>query len=123
MSYEPRGAVKAIIEAMRAQAPDLEWSTEEIANAAGIDKGAVSSTLRVAVREQALFSERRGRCAVYSLTSFEQEEQQEPVPFNAAYWADGDVVLYGLPEMEDGGVLLSAENLAKLRKMVAWMPA
>jgi hypothetical protein len=124
MSYTPRGKVKQIIDHMRTQADDLEWTTEELAEAGSIDKRAVATQLKTAVKNEAVFRDRRGRFTVYSLTPFEQAAQPdaEAVEFNAALWADGDLILYGLTELEDGGHLISAENLAKLRRLVAWAP-
>jgi hypothetical protein len=50
------------------------------------------------------------------------EDETEVVEFNAALRLDGDLVLYGLTELEDGGHMIAGENLAKLRKLLAWMP-
>jgi hypothetical protein len=38
-------------------------------------------------------------------------------------WEDGDIDLFGLVELENGGYRLPAEALGRLRKFVAWMPA
>jgi hypothetical protein len=46
------------------------------------------------------------------------EDDSEPEPFNAALWADGDLVLYGLPELEDGGRMVAAEHVAALKRLL-----
>jgi hypothetical protein len=49
-----------------------------------------------------------------------EEEPEEKVEFNAAMWLDGDLVIYGAVELEDGGMLIAKENLAKLRQLITW---
>lgn len=43
--------------------------------------------------------------------------------FDACLWLDGDLVLYGMTELEDGGWLVKSEDVKRLRKRLAWMPA
>lgn len=52
-------------------------------------------------------------------------DEPAPVPadFNAAAWVDGDVDLYGLIELEDGGHRMTPAMLAKFKRLVTWMPA
>jgi hypothetical protein len=45
------------------------------------------------------------------------------VEFNAAAWADGDVDLYGLIALDDGGHRMTAAMVAKLKRLITWMPA
>ena len=127
MKYTPRGNVKTILDTMAAQSAELEWSAQELADIAGIEKLAVSSTLRCALQHEAIFAQRRGREFVYSLTAYAEdgatEEASEPVPFNAALYLDGDLIVYGAQEMEDGGMLITKEQLAHLKKLIAWSPA
>jgi DNA-binding transcriptional ArsR family regulator len=125
MSYTPRGHVKTILDGMAKDSPELEWTAQELADLAGIDRLTVSSTLRVAVKNEAVYAQRKGREFVYSLTPYEveAEEPAEPVKFSAAMWDDGDLVIYGAQQTDDGGVLLSKEQLATIKRMVAWSPA
>jgi hypothetical protein len=128
MEYRPRGHALKILEGMAGHASDLEWTTEELAGLAGIDKRAVATTMRVAVREEKLFAQKRGRATYYSLTSFEvgdaaPEEDAEPVPFNAALWADGDLVVYGAQANEDGSVTLKRDQVAAVKRLISWVPA
>lgn len=125
MAYTPRGKVKIILDHMASQDPSLEWSAEELAQAGDIDKMTVSNTMRVAIRNEVMFAERRGRSFVYSLTPFAKapEEVVEPVPFNAARWADGDVFLYGLEEMADGSHRLPADKVGMLLQLLGGLPA
>lgn len=57
----------------------------------------------------------------------EEEEQQDeaaaPEPVTWNLWEDGDLDLFGLVELENGGYRMPREALARLRKFIAWMPA
>ncbi len=121
MTYTPRGNVKAILDGMAEKDAALEWSSDEVAGLVGMDRKGLSQTLKAAIREGALHAEKRGRATFYSLTPFEQE-QPEAVEFNAALYLDGDVVIYGAQANEDGSFTLTAEQLAKLKKLVTWSP-
>jgi hypothetical protein len=48
------------------------------------------------------------------------KEQEEAVEFNAALWLDGDLVIYGAIETEDGGVLIKKDQLDKLKRLITW---
>jgi hypothetical protein len=48
---------------------------------------------------------------------------EEVDEFNAKNWLDGDLDLYGLIELEDGGHRIQAKDVARLRRMIAWLPA
>lgn len=48
-------------------------------------------------------------------------EESDAVTWNV--WEDGDMDLFGLVELENGGFRMPAEAVARLRKFVAWMPA
>jgi hypothetical protein len=119
--YVPRGHVKVILDAMALKNADLEWTGAELAELAGIHAKALPSTVKTAIRNGVLFSEKRGIKTFYSLTAYPQEEI-ELTPFNASLWADGDLVLYGVQETDDGGVLVTAEQLTKLKRLIAWSP-
>lgn len=56
-----------------------------------------------------------------SIPQGEQDEPADPVTWNV--WEDGDLDLFGLIELENGGHRLPAEALRRLRKFIAWMPA
>jgi hypothetical protein len=53
-----------------------------------------------------------------------QLDEEEPAQvFNACLWLDGDLDLYGLDELQDGGGhRLKAGDVLKLRRLLAWMP-
>lgn len=50
--------------------------------------------------------------------STEEEPLDEVVPFAAALWTDGDLLLYGTVETEDGGRLIRAADVHKLRRLL-----
>jgi hypothetical protein len=49
-----------------------------------------------------------------------EEVTEEEDEFNAALWLDGDLIIYGAQELEDGGMLITREQLAKLKRLIAW---
>lgn len=51
------------------------------------------------------------------------EAAEEAPLFEACLWLDGDLVLYGMTELEDGGWLVKSEDVMRLRKRLAWMSA
>ncbi len=123
MAYIPKGHVKTILDGMAAQDPGLEWSTEEVAALAGIHKNAVTSTLRTAGAHGLVFTDKRGRNTFYSLTTFVTEEPEEAPEFKAALWSDGDLVVYGAQANEDGSFTVTRDQLAEVKKLIAWSPA
>jgi hypothetical protein len=44
------------------------------------------------------------------------------IPFNAAAYIDGSLIVVGA-EVRDGAVILSPAQVMKLRRFIAWMPA
>lgn len=54
----------------------------------------------------------------------QDEAAEEPPPFNAALWMDGDVLLSGIHVNEDSSVLLTQDQVHKLmRFLLTSMPA
>ncbi len=122
MSYVPRKTVKVILDFMAENDKRLEWTTKQLANAGNIPERSVASTLRTAIKHEVVFSERRGLPTFYSLTPYEVDPATVP-QFNAARWVDGDVILYGLQEMEGGGVRLPADKVPTLLQLLGSVPA
>lgn len=48
--------------------------------------------------------------------------EAEQTEFRAALWSDGDVVLYGVQETTDGGVILTREQVQVVKRLIAWSP-
>jgi hypothetical protein len=53
----------------------------------------------------------------------EVDEQEEPDKFDAVLWLDGDLIIYGATELEDGGMLISKDQLGRLKRLIAWSAA
>jgi hypothetical protein len=51
------------------------------------------------------------------------EEEVAASPFSFLIHDDGDVDMYGVIELEDGGVRMTPAMVAKLKRMITWMPA
>lgn len=53
----------------------------------------------------------------------DEQQQDEPEPLTWSIWDDGDLDLFGLVELENGGHRIQAKDVARLRLMLAWLPA
>jgi hypothetical protein len=51
------------------------------------------------------------------------DEIEEEAEFDASLWLNGDLDLFGLVELDNGAYRVPAEKVARLRKLLAWMPA
>lgn len=61
-----------------------------------------------------------GDARVASAGCAQPDEKPEAVEFTAAHWLDGDLVIYGAQELEDGGILITKDQLARLKRLIAW---
>lgn len=176
MTYEPRGKVAVLADAMRKD-PGRIWTSQEVAAVMNISQAAVSAHLDAPIRHGAIHRKlENGKCK-YNLrpfveapapalqqpripvfkTDFSEKnlppqhgdgtiipaaappptppptqapapqpdpaaevhaDPGEEVPFNACLWIDGDLHLYGLVELEDGGYAIPAANLVKLCRLL-----
>lgn len=112
-------AAKAI-EHLQSLEDGVRLSSEDLAAAIGYEGASLSQCLAGARRRGELDAERAGRGFVWFLP---QAQDNTPVEFSASLWLDGDLVIYGAQEMDDGGVLLTKDQLAQIKRMVAWSPA
>jgi hypothetical protein len=120
--YDPRGRAKQAIEAMDEQ-PGSEWTPQQLSDVLGIHKRDVANTMKPLVAHEMAFVQRRGhRQTVYAREAF-AEPAVEAVPFNAALWTDGDLVLYGLEECEGGAFKVAAANVPALKRLLGGVVA
>lgn len=188
MSFEPRGKVATLVNAMRAAPEKIVWSAAEVAQTMDVAQGNLPAYLRASIDHRLIHRKVEHGKSSFSLRPFEpvtpaplliptikkpgdwvppvmtpprgatgyvsraplpeplhhviaapsppppapaaqvevpepEVEQEEPeaaeVPeFEAALWHDGDLVLYGVEEMEDGGYRVPAKNVDSLRWML-----
>lgn len=104
--------------------PQLEYRPRELPELIGVDVElpALEEALAPLLEAGSIVCRRAGRGVFYSAPDA-PAETNEPVPFNAAHWADGDVDLYGLIPLEDGGHRMTAEMVGKLKRLITWTPA
>lgn len=102
-------------------------STAELAAVLGLKDLAVGPCLKTARDHGLLVTDRRGRNLFWSVPSEVAPEEnlerepgpEEPPEFNAALWADGDLVIYGAQENEGGSFTLSREQVAMVKRLIA----
>lgn len=113
----PRGKIKELIEAMQAQPEKVLWSPPECGEIVG---ASVSSSLAPALRHGWLFKHMDGRRVHYSLQPPEEEpeEVEELPPFNAALWADGELVIIGAQQNTDGSITLVPDQVRQLCRLL-----
>jgi hypothetical protein len=100
-------------------------SSKDIAEAIGYAGTSLAQLLKAARDAGEIASEGNRRTTVWFLPDAgeESEEDDAPVEFNAALWADGDLVIYGAQANEDGSITLNREQLATVKRLIAWSPA
>lgn len=121
-TYVPRaGSIPArAVEHLQTLDAGSAVSTTDLAALLGADPTSMSACLNAARRHGAIDARRDGRGLVWFLPEEDTtEEDAEPVPFNAALWSDGDLVIYGAQANEDGSVTLSAEQVAQVKCLIS----
>jgi hypothetical protein len=117
MSYEPRGTVKKLMDAMqRAGDPQRVWTCDEAAKAMGVPKKGIAARLRCAVNAGLLQVHHRSprRIEGYSLEAAAEEAEA----FSAQLWNDGDLVLAGVEIGDDGRVLIKCDQVAQVKRLL-----
>lgn len=114
MTYVPKGNMKRLIDAMQAQPEKRWWTADEVRIAGGIKHRNVSSHVKGAVANEMLFVRHEGRKVFYSL----QPEEVKREAFSAALWDDGDLVLRGVQINDDGSVTVTAEETARVKRLL-----
>lgn len=104
-----------------------ETRAGELAAAIGLDPGTLTSALKTPLREGIVLKRLEGRDVFYRLP-IEGEQpaddtDDEPHRFYGRLDTDGDLDLYGLVELNDGGHRVPAENVARLRQLLRGEPA
>lgn len=116
---KPRGRTKLLIEAMQASHQTM-WAAEQCADIMEIERKTVNATLAAAVRNGWLHKiPGEGRAVFYSLQAPAAEQEE----FKFTVHSDGDVDLFGVVELENGGYRLTRDMVAELKKFIAWIPA
>lgn len=151
MPYEtqPGTLPHRVVEYLKRQPEGAEFATAVLCDAMDVTGGHVHGfpTVMAPARQAGLVKVRtkpgHGRTFYWSLgdgTPLQQEVKADPEgaapeeegdapageamqEFQAAAWADGDVDLYGLIELDDGGFRMTPTMVAKLKRLIAWMPA
>jgi hypothetical protein len=197
MSFEPRGKVATLINAMRAAPEKVVWKAGEVATTMGVAQGNLIAYLRACIEHRMIYRKVEDGRSYFSLTPFPDAAPRDPQPlriptiakpgdwvppvmtpprgmtghvpraplpeplhqvlcvappapvaqpepepvtlepdvrdepecaeipaaaeapeFEAALWHDGDLVMYGLEELEDGGYRVPAKNVDSLRWML-----
>jgi hypothetical protein len=70
MSYEPRGKLKILVDAMRAE-PERVWTSPEVAKLMDVQQGALTAHLDSAIRNGAIFRRMAANRCQYSARPFE----------------------------------------------------
>jgi hypothetical protein len=137
MTYTPQpGTIPhRAIAFLEKQPPGTDLAAAVICEDLGVDTNSFSVRMKLAREAGLVRTRKEGRLLFWGLGDGtpdlqprDQDEREEaPAPaatpeFNAALWADGDLVIYGAQENEDGSITLSPEQLAIVKRLVAWSP-
>lgn len=101
-----------------------------LANAIGVKQSTLVASIGRAIARGEIKERQDGRAKYYSLGSVapaegadeEREEQTQP-EVRWTHWDDGDIVIYGLVENEDGSHTIPAHIVQALKNRLAWSPA
>lgn len=115
--YIPRGNPAKLIQHLRDNPNADPMTGVDAAAFLGVPSNSIHTLMRTAVREGHLFTIKDGRVRSFTLTAPPAEEVEE-IPFNAALWLDGDLVLSGVQVNADGGVLITREQWQKVQGLV-----
>jgi hypothetical protein len=89
----------------------------DLCDGAGIDPRSLAALIRSAVLAGLILRTGKGCAVLYSLPGPVAEDP--PPVFNAALWADGELSIYGgQPSGDQGAIVLSADQVAKLRGLL-----
>lgn len=100
-----------------ALATNGEMRAVDLANALGLKDSTLMGAVAPGLREGILVKRKDGGAVFYALA--EGVEVDVAPEFNAALWADGDLVLVGVKLNDDGASLtLNPEQTDKLRRLL-----
>jgi len=85
----------------------------ELRNALKATSGMVSTAGRSGEKQGRLIILRDG-----PQVSYDVPREAGPQPFRVCRWADGDIDLYGLAELDDGGMRLTPDMVRELQKLL-----
>lgn len=94
-----------------------EMRARDVVVALDITSGKLSSALRIPIRDGLIVARRTAGSVHYSLGTGTPEADQAP-QFRIARWSDGDIDLYGLTALEDGGHRLTRDQLQQLLDLI-----
>jgi hypothetical protein len=117
------GTAARAVEHLKTLESGARLSTAELAEAISYAGNALASNLRAARNAGAIDCEHDSSTGSYVWFLPEDAEPGEPEEFNAALWLDGDLILRGVQVNEDDSVTITAAQLAKLKRLIAWSPA
>lgn len=115
---EPRGKVTLLIDAMKAQPEKSQWTATDCAKAMGVQECSLATRLLPAInRGWIVKTDLPGRRVAYSLP-VQQEDDGPSEAFRCDLHGDGDLDLYGLIELENGGFRLTREQALQVRGLL-----
>lgn len=103
-----------------------ETQMKDLASAIDVSPATLYSAVASALVRGEIVKRSEGRNVFYRLPDQPSMERQPAPPatvapignFDARAWLDGDVDLYGLVELEDGGYRLTAPMASRLRRLL-----
>jgi hypothetical protein len=105
-----------------------ETQANALASALGVTPGTLSSAVKAGLLEDTIVKRKDGHNVFYSIGAGESPDGSEFKDgldgFNAALWADGDLVLHNVEMNDDGSTItLSRRRVALLRRLLLGVTA
>lgn len=117
ITYVPRGSAKPLLAWLEAHPEQKTIYGKQCSEIMGVGLNAVSHCLAAAIKHGALHVTKEGMRNVYSLHPFEEVEPDREA-FNPCLWGDGDLVLRGVIQLEDGSVQINAVDVPMLKRLL-----
>lgn len=121
MTYKPLGHGARLIAAFERKGPMTEMTALQAATCLGITSNNLPQAVRSLILHKLLHRERRGKHVIYRVEPF--EPTAAPDKFDACLWANGDLDLCGMVELDNEGWRIPAANVPKLRALLAGEPS
>lgn len=111
-----------------AAADSREMRSCDLARAVELKGSTLLAAVAPGLRDGVLEKRQEGRSVFYRLADGievepAEDEPAQPSEIRWSIWDDGDLVVYGLQENEDGSHTVPAQVLEAIRKRIAWSPA
>jgi hypothetical protein len=119
MAYKPSGHAAKFIDELVRRGPMAEMSAGEGAEFLRLSTNHFAQAMTTPLLRGCVHRERRGLHVFYRIAPYPNSADGKSGDFSATRFSDGDLALYGIEELEDGGYLLRAAQVCELLRLLS----